>query len=281
MKRKRRKIRFDRIAIALVVVIVFIFCIIKGGSMLISFIFSQSEVVEITNDTTDTTLEESSDTTDTEPIATIIIDPGHGGDDTGYAIESLDLYESQINLVVAKAVSSYLEGNNVEVIMTRESDTNIETDEDSDLAVRYQMSETYNADYFVSIHVNNYDGEDSISGYEIYASGEESESLAQAILDQMDTLEYTDNLGIVDGSGIIVIANNTAPAVLIELGYIQTDYDYLGDDEKLSALGQAIGKGILDQINNSQESVDETSEEVEETLEDTIDETTKETIESE
>ncbi|MCD7810126.1 MAG: N-acetylmuramoyl-L-alanine amidase, partial [Erysipelotrichaceae bacterium] len=229
---------------------------------------NKEEGIEITNETTEDLSEDSNAENNEETIATVIIDPGHGGDDTGYAIESLDLYESQINLKAAQAVSSYLEANNIEVIMTRDGDTNIETEEDSDLAVRYQMSETYAADYFISIHVNNYDGEDSISGYEIYASGQESESLAQAILNQMDTLSYTDDLGIVDGSGIIVIANNTVPAILIELGYIQTDYDYLGDDEKLSALGQAIGKGILNQINNSNESSNETSEEsTDETIE--------------
>ncbi len=277
MRGKRRKIRFDRIIIVLVVLIALIFGIITSGKILINIILNKEEVIEITNETTEDLSEESNEGT----IATVIIDPGHGGDDTGYAIESLDLYESQINLKTAQAVKSYLEENNVEVIMTRESDTNIDTEEDSDLAVRYQMSETYNVDYFISIHVNNYDGEDSISGYEIYASGEESESLAQAILNQMDTLSYTDNLGAVDGSGIIVIANNTAPSILIELGYIQTDYDYLGDDEKLSALGQAIGKGILNQINMSSESVDEAPEDTIETSEESIDETTEESSENE
>ncbi len=274
-KKNRRKLRWGRVILVFVVIAAIVLGAIKVGSITLSFILNRNEVIEITNDTTlQETTEDTSEETPEETIATVIIDPGHGGDDTGYAIESLDLYESQINLAVAKAVTSYLEENNVEVIMTRESDTNIETDEDSDLAVRYQMSETYDADYFISIHVNNYDGEDSISGYEIYASGEESESLAQAILTQMDILNYTDNLGIVDGSGIIVIVNNTAPAILIELGYIQTDYDYLGDDEKLTALGQAIGKGILNQINNSIESSDEITEE-------TADEVSEESSESE
>ncbi|MCD7839909.1 MAG: N-acetylmuramoyl-L-alanine amidase [Erysipelotrichaceae bacterium] len=257
-RKKRRKLRLGRIILTFIVIAAIVLGAIKIGSMTLSFILNRNEVIEITNNkTSQDASEEVTEEASEETIATVIIDPGHGGDDTGYTIESLDLYESQINLTAAKAVSSYLEENNVEVIMTRDSDSNIETDEDSDLAVRYQMSETYNADYFISIHVNDYDSEDSISGYEIYASGEGSESLAQAILTQMDTLNYTDNLGIIDGSHIIVIANNTVPAILIELGYIQTDYDYLGDDEKLSALGKAIGKGIVNQINSNNESSDE------------------------
>ncbi|MCD7892828.1 MAG: N-acetylmuramoyl-L-alanine amidase [Erysipelotrichaceae bacterium] len=278
MKRKHRKIRFGRIIFTLIVVVAIVIGAIKGGGLLLHLILNRNEVIEITNDTSQETTQETSE----ETIATVIIDPGHGGDDTGYTIESLDLYESQINLKAAQAVSSYLKENNVEVIMTRDSDTNIETDEDSDLAVRYQMSETYNADYFISIHVNDYDSEDSISGYEIYASGEESENLAQAILNQMDTLNYTDNLGIVDGSGIIVIANNTVPSILIELGYIQTDYDYLGDDEKLTALGQTIGKGIVNQINSSNKSSEELSEDsVDEITEDTTETSEEEATENE
>lgn len=230
-----------RVIIALALAVALVINVIKGGGILLKFILNGTEIIEIIG---------SNSSAQEDAIATVVIDPGHGGDDVGANVESLDLYESEINLIAAQAMASYLRNNNVYVVMTRTTDTALAEGKNDDLVARAAMSAEYDTDYFISLHVNDYDGENSISGYEIYVDGSsESESLAQCILAQMDTLNYADNRGTIDGTDLAVIYNNTVPSILIEMGYIQSDYDYIGDNDKLKALAQAMAQGVLDKIN--------------------------------
>lgn len=78
----------------------------------------------------------------------IIIDPGHGGRDPG-AIGPSGILEKDITLSIAKKLSELLAKNpELEVYLTRESDSFISLDE------RAQMANKLKGDIFVSIHVN-------------------------------------------------------------------------------------------------------------------------------
>ncbi|MBI3358484.1 MAG: N-acetylmuramoyl-L-alanine amidase [Nitrospirae bacterium] len=81
-------------------------------------------------------------------IRTIVIDPGHGGDDTG-AIGQMRLRESDVVLDVSIRVTKLLRNRlRKEVIMTRETDIFIP------LKDRTELANNKNADLFVSIHAN-------------------------------------------------------------------------------------------------------------------------------
>ncbi len=81
-------------------------------------------------------------------IKTIVIDPGHGGRDPG-AIGPSGIKEKEITLAIAKKLKKELKKKlNARVILTRSSDTFLELDE------RTVIANSFNADLFISIHVN-------------------------------------------------------------------------------------------------------------------------------
>lgn len=182
-----------------------------------------------------------------EYIATIVIDPGHGSIDGG-AVNG-DLYEKDLTLKVSKYIQEELESKNIKAILTRDSDERLKKDRKEDLSARAKMSAQVNADYFVSIHVNSFENSHDISGFEVYYRNEESQSLANMIALQLEKLNLSQNRGVLDGSTLIVLKENTVPSTLIELGYINDpDYNYLKDDQKLQQLAKAIATGIENNV---------------------------------
>lgn len=101
-----------------------------------------------------------------EKITTVVIDPGHGGKDSG-ALGAISK-EKDINLTVALLTGDYIKKNcpDVNVIYTRERDVFVSLDERAAIANRA------NADVFISIHCNSVDGKTSVTGAETYVLGE-------------------------------------------------------------------------------------------------------------
>ncbi len=79
---------------------------------------------------------------------TVIIDPGHGGSATGN-IEG-GIKEKDFTLDVSLAATDYLRKNGINVIMTRETDTN------PTFADRVGIGNSIGADLFTSIHFNSF-----------------------------------------------------------------------------------------------------------------------------
>ena len=102
-----------------------------------------------------------------EKIRTVVIDPGHGGRDSG-AIGAISK-EKDLNLTVALLAGGYITRNcpDVNVIYTRESDVFVTLNERAAIANRA------NADVFISIHCNSTDSRSaSAVGAETYVLGE-------------------------------------------------------------------------------------------------------------
>ena len=101
-----------------------------------------------------------------EKIQTIVIDPGHGGKDTG-ALGKVTT-EKALNLAVALKFGAYIEENlpDVKVIYTRKTDKFVE------LSERAAIANRNNADVFVSIHCNSTETANSAYGAETFVMGE-------------------------------------------------------------------------------------------------------------
>ena len=101
-----------------------------------------------------------------EKIQTIVIDPGHGGKDTG-ALGKVTT-EKALNLAVALKFGALIEENlpDVKVIYTRKTDKFIE------LSERAAIANRNNADVFVSIHCNSTETANSAYGAETFVMGE-------------------------------------------------------------------------------------------------------------
>ena len=89
----------------------------------------------------------------TTEIKTIVIDPGHGGKDSGtMGTKRFKVYEKHVALAVSLKLGKYISENfpEVEVIYTRDSDIFLELNE------RTEIANKSNADLFISIHCDGF-----------------------------------------------------------------------------------------------------------------------------
>ncbi|HEY5908871.1 MAG TPA: N-acetylmuramoyl-L-alanine amidase, partial [Vicinamibacteria bacterium] len=110
-------------------------------------------------------------------IRTVVIDPGHGGEDLG-AQGPAGLLEKDVALSIARRLRAIITNTlGLQVFLTRDKDAEITLDE------RTAIANNYKADLFISIHANAWRGR-SANGSEVYflsyqASDEESRRVAQ------------------------------------------------------------------------------------------------------
>ena len=121
----------------------------------------------------------------------VVVDAGHGGTDPGKVGVDGSL-EKDINLAVAERLKTYLEQDDVKVIMTRETDTGLYSETDSrkkmaDMKKRCEIIEESGADLVVSIHQNSYH-EESVSGGQVfyYKTSVRGKKLAQILQERFD-----------------------------------------------------------------------------------------------
>lgn len=239
MAKKKKRLKWDRVFLAIVIVIAFVFGIYKSCTFIVDkvgSIFEKEKDIEKKEEKV--------------YIATVVIDPGHGGWDAG--ANKNKLYEKDITLKTAQYIQKELDKKNIKAVLTRTKDEALADNKNDDLLKRTQVSQKNNAKYFVSIHVNDYENSTDITGFEVFNKDSNSESLAKMISTQMEELNLTENRGIQDGSKLIVLKKNTVPSVLIEMGYINSsDRNYLSDDSQLNRIAQAIAQGIYNEVEKS------------------------------
>ena len=166
----------------------------------------------------------------------IVLDPGHGGSDVG-AIRG-DITEKEITLDVSKRVCALLEKKGYTVEMTRDTDKTVS------LQDRVAFSESEHPDIFVSIHVNSSE-KPEITGIETHYYRQESLSLAQTVHAALASNIKTKNRGLFK-SKFYVINHTTAPAILVEIGFISNDGERaeLVSDKRKQATAKAIAEGV-------------------------------------
>jgi N-acetylmuramoyl-L-alanine amidase len=186
-----------------------------------------------------------------EVIGTVILDAGHGGSDCGAT--SNDIYEKDINLNYVREIGNYLMKHGVQVTYTRVDDSRLSNKQSLDLWARSQKG--INKDYFISVHVNSHDSDKYVSGFEIYYKNNDEKSfdLAKTISNNMEELNYSHNRGVKEGNTYYVIRNNVTTPILIELGYINEDQDYLLNNKKIKKLSMIIAEGIINTIKENNE----------------------------
>jgi len=94
--------------------------------------------------------------------ATVVLDPGHGGVETG-AVGPNDLVERDLNLAVARFTEEALEALGATVVLTRTEDYRIS------LQTRAEIAQRLKPPVFISIHHNGgHDEERSTPGTEVF-----------------------------------------------------------------------------------------------------------------
>ena len=166
----------------------------------------------------------------------VVIDAGHGGTDYGALRGNIN--EKDITLDISKRVQNMLEKKGYTVAMTRTDDTYVS------LQDRVEFSETFNPDIFVSIHVNSSNSE-SPSGLETHYYKENSLKLAKHIHAAMLNNINSKDRGLFK-SKFYVINHTTAPAILVETGFISNPSEraQLITESRKKATAKAIVEGI-------------------------------------
>ncbi|MDO4329392.1 MAG: N-acetylmuramoyl-L-alanine amidase [Lachnospiraceae bacterium] len=171
-------------------------------------------------------------------IPTIIIDPGHGGQEPGAIFEGRK--EKDDNLRLALAVGDILENAGIRVLYTRTSDMTQSLNEKAEIGNRSD------ADFFISLHRNAMPVPGSGSGVLtlIYEKGSEAEKMAENIQRNLVRTGFAD-LGIQERPGLAVLSRTRMPAVLVETGFIDNPEDNRRFDQNFQQIAQAIADGVI------------------------------------
>lgn len=183
---------------------------------------------------------------------TIVIDAGHGGVDGG-AVGKAGTLEKDINLLIAKKVKYYIEENGDTCVMIREIDEDLygeygsgKSKKQQDLKKRKDFIKEYNADIFVSIHLNSFPN--SKGAQVFYQKGnEEGSLLAKSI--QTELVKYVDTTNKrieKESNTYYILKNNKIPSVIVECGFLSNpgEEKLLKDDTYQNKIATSIFYGI-------------------------------------
>ncbi len=166
----------------------------------------------------------------------VVIDPGHGGADVGATRNGI--YEKDIVLDVSNRVAELLRKKGYEVYMTRDNDATMSLQE------RVEYSENVDPDMFISIHVNS-SNSDAPNGIETHYYKDNSLDVAKSVHASLLNNVKANNRGLFK-SKFYVINHTTAPAILVEIGFLSnpTEREEIVSDTRKQDTAKAIAEGI-------------------------------------
>ena len=155
----------------------------------------------------------------------VFIDPGHGGSDPGAVGNGIE--EKNITLQIATQIRDILlaEYENVSVQMSRTGDQTVSLNE------RTNTANNWNADFFLSVHINSGGG----SGFEsfVYPGVGRPTVTYQELIHQKVLKQVQFNDRGLKQSSFHVLRESNMDAILTESGFI----DHSGDAGKLESSG--------------------------------------------
>jgi N-acetylmuramoyl-L-alanine amidase len=202
----------------------------------------------------------------------VVVDPGHGGSNTGAYGPELGKHEKELTLSLARRVTSYLAQwlPGASVLLTRERDEYLT------LASRAERANRARADLFLSLHLNASTGRDR-TGFEVFfldreahereaasvraggaavsailadlrhaAAHGESAELARAVQRALREVRGRDRDRGVRQAPFDVLAGLRMPGVLVEVGYI--DHPLEGRELDRPAVREAIAAAVASAV---------------------------------
>ncbi len=188
----------------------------------------------------------------------VFLDPGHGGRDPGAVYNGLR--EKDLNMSIYRKLRSELEKLGYTVLTSRDSDVYVDY-----VTERSEMVNKTDADVFISIHFNAtgvpganrsgvetyiYEPDDDIKprinkvAHDNPVRLSESKRLADNIHNSVVSVAGANDRGV-HGSNYAVLRETVKPAVLIELGYMDSpEYKKISDDKYQNKLVEGLVKGL-------------------------------------
>ena len=225
----KRKFKFRFIYIVFIVVAIFLCFVVKN-----KFTTKQEEPIET--------------------VATVIIDPGHGGIDGG-TVGSDDTLEKDLALTISKKIGAAITelDPSIEVLYTRDDDNVDAEDEIKNLQDRIDFAKENNGDYFLSIHFNAL-GDESVYGYVGYAKKNDkaNKTIYKYISSNFDEIDYSTDLNLrpVEENPLQVITDNPVPGLLLEVGFMTNEEELktCTDESTQDEIALAIAKAYVKYI---------------------------------
>ena len=188
----------------------------------------------------------------------VFLDPGHGGRDPGAVYNGLR--EKDLNMSIYRKLRSELEKLGYTVLTSRDSDVYVDY-----VTERSEMVNKTDADVFISIHFNAtgvpganrsgvetyiYEPDDDIKprinkvAHDDPTRLSESKRLADNIHNSIVSVAGANDRGV-HGSNYAVLRETAKPAVLLELGYMDSpEYKKISDDKYQNKLVEGIVTGL-------------------------------------
>ncbi|MGN0506544.1 MAG: N-acetylmuramoyl-L-alanine amidase [Lachnospiraceae bacterium] len=177
-------------------------------------------------------------------MAKVIIDAGHGGFDNGAVYQGRR--EKDDNLDIALAVGEILQEHGVDVEYTRVEDVY------QSPVSKAEIANQIGGDYLISIHRNSSPEPNTYSGAQVllYDENGAKAEMADDILDELEDVGFHD-LGISLRKNLAILRRSQMPALLVEVGFINTDADNALLDARFEETAQAIADGILETLEDT------------------------------
>lgn len=151
----------------------------------------------------------------------IMLDAGHGGRDPGAVYNGRQ--EKIDTLSLTLAIGQILQERGIDVLYTRTTDI-------------------YESPYQKAMEANEA-GVESL----VYDKSGIKLEMAENINEQLEGIGFV-NLGVKARPGLVVLRRTKMPAVLVEVGFINSDTDNMLFDDNFSDIALAIAEGILDTL---------------------------------
>ena len=169
---------------------------------------------------------------------TIVVDPGHGGYDSGSIGTFFKTKEKDVNLAVAKRLQKKLEAAGAKVIMTRESDLKVS------LPQRAYIANTNQVDAFLSIHHNTI-ANPSVSGTITYYYKNQEKELAKTVHSELLKKNGKKDLNTRFGN-FHVLRENQKRSILVEISFLTNYQDEL--HARSSTFQEKSAEGIFEGV---------------------------------
>jgi N-acetylmuramoyl-L-alanine amidase len=189
----------------------------------------------------------------------VVLDPGHGGIDPG-AVSASGLREKDLTLQIAQKVETLLVTSGAVVINLRRDDADLAGDDQTlsaserkrlDLRARVETANAYEADCYISIHLNA-DPSPRWSGAQtFYRHGSESgRVLAESIQQAFKQVLGNTKREAAGAAGYYVLEATDMPAVIVEAGFISNpeEADKLADEAYQIKIAEGVWQGVADYL---------------------------------
>ena len=176
----------------------------------------------------------------------VVIDVGHGGEDSGFVTETIG--EKDITIDIAQRLKEKLDGTDIKVYYTRMDDSN-PNDED-----RIYLANVVKADMFISIHVGFEEEDAKLYGTKAFYNpsffipGFGSVELADLMEREIVTRISGKGLGLFEAdSDCYILQNASVPATIVHVGYLSNKQEaiLLEKEDYRQRIADGIYNGII------------------------------------